>query len=143
MFTLTSLFQAVQEAIVDANRIVEKNAYDMLCDRYFTEKDGQYIPKTVNMVLPNVDKNGKIQQQPYDIPIFSLIKPHALSIDKLSMDFEVDLHSKEEEHIIASLPKGLFSSKRTSAKVKVTFKATEPQEGVMLLNDKVYKSFPQ
>ena len=46
-------------------------------------------------------------------------------------------------HIIASLPKGLFSSKRTSAKVKVTFKATEPQEGVMLLNDKVYKSFPQ
>jgi hypothetical protein len=59
------------------------------------------------------------------------------------MDFEVDLHTKEEEHIIASLPKGLFSSKRTSAKVKVTFKATEPQEGVMLLNDKVYKSFPQ
>ena len=30
MFTLTSLFQAVQEAIVDANRVVEKNAYDML-----------------------------------------------------------------------------------------------------------------
>jgi hypothetical protein len=143
MFTLTSLFEAVQEAIVEANRSVEQNTYDMLCERYFDKKNDKFIPKTMNMVLPNVDGSGKITNENYNIPIFSLVKPHSLSIDKISMDFEVDLYTKEEEHIIASLPKGMSSSKRTSAKVKVKFKTSEPQEGIMLLNDKVYKSFPQ
>ena len=107
------------------------------------KKNDKFIPKTMNMVLPNVDGSGKITNENYNIPIFSLVKPHSLSIDKISMDFEVDLYTKEEEHIIASLPKGMSSSKRTSAKVKVKFKTSEPQEGIMLLNDKVYKSFPQ
>ena len=143
-FSLKAVFEAVHQAVVDAGASVEKASWQSLCDRYFTQAaDGTYAPKTVRMTLPHVDQ-GQVTQQPYDLPLFALVRHHALSMDTLKVEFDVELRGLDntDDALMAAMPKG-FLSRTPTAKVSITFKGGDAHEGVMLLNDKILKSFPR
>lgn len=143
-FSLKAVFEAVHQAVVDAGASVEKASWQSLCDRYFTQgADGTYEPKTIRMTLPHVDK-GQVTQQPYDLPLFALVRHHALSMDTLKVEFDVELRGldKSDDALMAAMPKG-FLSRNPTAKVSIAFKGGDAHEGVMLLNDKILKSFPR
>lgn len=124
---------------------VERSTWKALCDRYFdVTAAGEYAPKVVRMILPNVEQ-GKVTQQPYDIPLFALVKHHSLGMDTLSVEFDVELRgldATDSDELMAAMPRGLLSRHR-NAKVCITFKGGDAHEGVMLLNDKILKSFPR
>ena len=143
-FSLKAVFEAVHQAVVDAAAAVENASWTSLRDRYFTQaEDGTYTPKTVRMTLPHADQ-GKVTQQPFDLPLFALTKHHSLAVDTMKVEFDVELRGldKPEDCLMAAMPRGLLSRNPT-AKVSITFKGGDAHEGVMLLNDKILKSFPR
>jgi len=143
-FSLKAVFESVHQAVVDAAASVENASWQSLCDRYFTQAaDGTYEPKTIRLTLPHVDQ-GQVAQKPYDIPLFALVKHHALAMDTLKVEFDVELRGldKPDDALMAAMPAG-FLSRNPTAKVSITFKGGDAHEGVMLLNDKILKSFPR
>lgn len=142
-FSLKAVFEAVHQAAVDAAAAVESASWDAIRDTYFTQADGAYTPKTIRMILPHVDQ-GNVTQQPYDLPLFALSKHHALSIDTMKIEFDVELRGldKPDASLIAAMPKS-FLSRNPIAKVSITFKGGDAQESVMMLNDKILQSFPR
>ena len=143
-FSLKAVFEAVHQAVVDAAGAVENASWTALCDRYFTQsEDGSYAPKTVRLNLPHAEQ-GQVTQQPYELPLFALTKHHSLAIDTLKVEFDVELRGldKPDDSLMAAMPRGLLSRNPT-AKVSITFKGGDAHEGVMLLNDKILKSFPR
>ena len=81
--------------------------------------------------------------------MFALVKHQAMTIDQLDMDFEVELHGLDQlqsegddEDVLSASTSGGAFSRKTIAKVHMTFKGEEPPEGIMRLNDKVLKIFP-
>ena len=143
-FSLKSVFEAVHQAVVDAAAAVENASWTSLRDRYFTQADdGTYTPKIVRMTLPHVDQ-GKVTQQPFDLPLFALTKHHSLAMDTMKVEFDIELRGldKPDDSLMAAMPRGLLSRGPT-AKVSITFKGGDAHEGVMLLNDKILKSFPR
>jgi hypothetical protein len=143
-FSLKSVFEAVHQAVVDAAAAVENASWTSLRDRYFTQADdGTYTPKIVRMTLPHVDQ-GQMTQQPFELPLFALTKHHSLAVDTMKVEFDVELRGldKPDDSLMAAMPRGLLSRNPT-AKVSITFKGGDAHEGVMLLNDKILKSFPR
>ena len=143
-FSLKAVFEAVHQAVVDAAAAVENASWTSLRDRYFTQaEDGTYAPKTVRMTLPHVDQ-GQMTQQPFEHPLFALTKHHSLAVDTMKVEFDVELRGLDnpDDSLMAAMPRGLLSRNPT-AKVSITFKGGDAHEGVMLLNDKILKSFPR
>ena len=157
-FPLQALFQAIHRAVMKATRVAQAASLNSLQKDYFDEvKDadgnptGQLAPKIMKMVLPH-QEGAEIKQAAFDVPMFALVKHQAMTIDTLEMEFEVELHGLEDlpsddddegAVLSASTSGGAFSSRKTIAKVHMTFKGEDPPEGVMRLNDKVLKTFPQ
>ena len=143
IFSLKSMFEAVQQSVADAATSVESSLWKSICDRYFTEKDGNLEPKTVRVMLPHVS-NGVIEHQPYEMPLFTLAKHSSLALEKLTVEFDVELRGPDQNDpgsFMASMPRGLFTRCPT-AKITIVLKGSDPVEGVMLLNDKILKAFP-
>ena len=90
IFSLKSMFESVQQSVADAATSVESSLWKSICDRYFTEKDGNLEPKTVRVMLPHVS-NGVIEHQPYEMPLFTLAKHSSLALEKLTVEFDVEL----------------------------------------------------
>ena len=155
-FPLQALFQAIHRAVVKATKVAQDASLRSLQKDYFTEihdesgnPTGRLKPKVMSMVLPH-QEGGEIVNTKFEVPLLALVKHQSMTIDTLEMDFEVELHGldalqtddQDEEVLSASTSGGTFSRK-TIAKVKMQFKGEEPPEGVMRLNDKVLKIFPQ
>lgn len=132
---------------------VETTVWENTASRYFeideSAADGSYKPKIVMLNLPSVEE-GVVKYTPYEIPLFTLVKPHNISLEEMTMEFEVELQSTSNNAMTVSLPRnisklsGLLSAGSNSkAKVMMKFKATDPQEGVMLINDKLMKVIPK
>ena len=156
-FPLQALFQAIHRAVMKATRVAQAASLNSLQKDYFEEvKDadgnptGELAPKVMTMVLPH-QEGSEIKQASFDVPMMALVKHQAMTIDTLEMEFEVELHgledlpadSDEGAVLSASTSGGAFSSRKTIAKVHMTFRGEDPPEGVMRLNDKVLKTFPQ
>jgi hypothetical protein len=141
-FSLTSLFSAVHEAIVTAAQDVEEGSWTTLKNRYFhPAEDGSLKPKTVRITLPHTE-NGQVTEASVEVPLFSLSSHRSLTVDELSLEFEVDLRKVENGKMIGSLSKRLLGGE-SKAKVEIKFKGAESSEGVMLINDKIHQSFPK
>ena len=152
-FPLQSLFQALHQAVSQAAHTAQQASLEMLTD-YFTEiKDadgnpsGVYVPRTMSLALPQHD-GDEIKHVKHDVPVFSLVKHQAMSLETLEMVFDVELHGLDDldkgdtcEDVAVSTPTGPFRRK-TMAKVTMTFKGSNPPEGTMRLNDKILKTFP-
>lgn len=157
-FALQALFQSLHRAVVQATRVAQEASLKSLRRDYFHQvKDeegnptGTWEPKTMKMVLPH-SEGGSVTPVEYEVPVFSLVKHQAMVIDTLRMEFEVELHgldsltvAEEDEDdgpaVAAATPAGTFSRK-SIAKVEMTFRGDDPPEGTMRLNDKILKTFP-
>ena len=154
-FPLQALFQSIHRAVVKATRVAQEASLRSIQKDYFTEvhdEDGKPTgvlrPKTVTMMLPH-QEGSEVKKVPYEVPMFALVKHQAMTIDQLDMDFEVELHGldqlqseDDDEDVLSASTSGGAFSRKTIAKVHMTFKGEEPPEGIMRLNDKVLKIFP-
>ncbi len=155
-FPLQALFQAIHRAVVQATRVAQEASLRSLRKDYFTEvhaedgsPTGKFKPKTMTMMLPHQEGN-EIKVEPFEVPVFALVKHQAMTIDTLEMEFEVELHGMnqlqtgdDDECVLSASTSGGAFGRKTMAKVHMTFKGDDPSEGVMRLNDKVLKTFPQ
>ena len=155
-FPLQALFQAIHRAVVQATRVAQEASLRSLQRDYFTElhgEDGQPTgklkPKTLAMMLPH-QEGEEIKPTVFEVPLLALVKHQAMTIDTLEMEFEVELHGLDqlqpqegEDAVLAASTAGGAFSRKTMAKVQMTFRGEDPPEGVMRLNDKVLKTFPQ
>ena len=141
-FSLKAMFSAVHEAVITAAQDIEQNTWWTLKDRYFDQQsEGNLVPKTVRMKLPHAE-HGKVTEALVDVPLFSLSKHHALVMDELNIEFEVDLRGMGDDGFVGSLSKKFLSGK-SMAKVQIKFKGADASEGIMLLNDKIHQTFPR
>ena len=96
------------------------------------------------------------------VPILSLVPMSSIKIDNMTMEFEVGLKGFMEDepkpttsrytpsdpeahhgpvHLdLGGISGGFFGGKKPSAKVKIEFKAGEPSEAIMRINDHLIKS---
>ena len=154
-FPLHALFQALHKAVIQATKVARETSIQSLKKDYFSQvhnedgtPTGVWKPKTLSLVLPTPE-GEEIKPVQYDVPLYSLVKHQSVALDTRKINFEVELHGLEElesegagsENMLASTPAGVFSRK-TMAKVEVTFKGEDPSEGMMRINDKILKTFP-
>ena len=156
VFPLHALFQALHKAVIHATKVAGESSLQSLKKDYFDpvlddagKPTGSLVPKTIELVLPTVE-NGDIKPVPYRVPLYSLVKHRSVAMDTMKIEFDVELHGfsdteEDADHadgqMLASTPSGVFSRK-TVAKVEVTFKGEDPAEGMLRLNDKILKTFP-
>lgn len=143
-FSLDSLFQAVYQSVVGATRAVQDTAWANIESQYFDKNaDGALTPKMVRISVPHVDQ-GSVVSKPVDVPLLALTKHQAITMDEMTMEFEVELRGvgQDDAQLSAVMPRGIWSRTPT-AKVTMKFKGAEPNEGLMLLNDKAHSVFPR
>lgn len=156
-FPLQALFQAIHRSVVKATRVAQDASLRSLQRDYFEEvvdgegnPTGEIAPKIIRMVLPH-HEGSEIKQAIYEVPLFSLVKHQAMSIAELDMEFEVELHGLDQlqepdgedgDILSASTSGGMWAGRKTIAKVQMKFRGEDAPEGVMRLNDKILKVFP-
>ena len=150
-FPLQSLLEALHQAVNQATNVAKESSLEGLKDFFYETHDdkgdptGEWKPKTIKLILPSAE-GSEIKSEAYEVPLYSLVNHQSMSIDELKMDFEVELLGLDNlpdsgtTHLMAS-PPGVFS-KKTIAKVEVTFKGGAASEGMMKINDKIIKTFP-
>lgn len=149
-FNLEHLFETLHGAVTSAVQSTENSVWESTANRYFEpDPAGGYRPKMITLNMPSV-VDGKIEYSSYEIPMFSLVKPTCIALDEMSMEFDVELQGQEKNAITAALPRNITNKDGSSsadvnsrAKLMMKFKATDPQEGVMLINDKLIKVIPR
>ena len=156
LFPRSSLFHALHSAVIEATKTARETGLAALKEDYFAqvhneagEPTGVWKAKTMTMTLPTQEK-GNVEQQQYDVPLFAMVKHQSVALDTLKLEFDVELHGLSptdddaesgSSYMVACTPTGAFSRK-TVAKVEVTFKGEDPCEGIMRINDKILKTFP-
>jgi hypothetical protein len=145
-FTLESMFEAVYKSVVDAVHTVQDASWENTKQQYFDQdSDGNLVPKTARMTLPHME-DGKLGLKAFDIPLLTLAKHQTITVDEMTMAFDVELRSLDkadkEQGLLAAMPRG-FISRYPTAKVTIKFKGGEPCEGLMLLNDKAHSVLPR
>jgi len=143
-FALDALFRAVYQSVVEATHAVQDRAWESMEGQYFDKaEDGTLSPKMVRISVPHVDQ-GRVETKPLDVPLIALTKHQAITMDEMTMEFEVELRSLKEDDasLAAVMPRGVWSRNPT-AKVTIKFKGSDPSEGLMLLNDKAHSMFPR
>ncbi len=129
---LESVFNALYDAVVSAQRAVEFQHLNAINEHYF-DKDGN--AKTISLNLPN--EAGKMQIQ--DIPLLTLTRNDSLSIDEVEVKMHVELGDGDDDGILSSLTRR--HDKRTSmAEMTIKFKGTAPPEGLARIDDKLIKT---
>ena len=149
-FDLESLFESIHTAVTGAVQTTETALWENTAKRYFEEdSEGGYRPKMITLDLPSVD-NNQLTFSTYQIPLFSLVKPTNVTMEEMSIEFDIELQGAEESAILAALPRNITkkdgspsADSNSRAKLSMKFKATDPQEGVMLINDKLIKVIPR
>ena len=147
---LDELLGGLHDAVVSAQRLVEKQHIDMV-DLYFDDETGQ--PLTMEMEIPSSHPDKKSEH--LSVPLFTMAPLSSIKIKELEMKFKVKL--SEQLDTISELTKSMKSEDEdiraggisidmnninpdTMAEIKVTFEGTNPPEGVMRINDQLVKT---
>ncbi len=151
-YPLQALLEALHQAVSKATNVAKESSLEGLREYFYEVFDeggkptGVFKPKTISLSLPCVE-GTEIKDVTYDVPLYSLVNHQSMTIEELKMDFEVELlglnnldKAEEESRLMACAPGVL--SKKTIAKVEVTFKGGDASEGMMKINDQIIKTFP-
>ena len=147
---LDELLGGLHDAVVSAQRLVEKQHIDMV-DLYFDDETGQ--PLTMEMKIPSAHPDKDFEH--ISVPLFTLAPLSSIKIKELEMDFKVKL--SEQMDTISELTKSMRSEDEdikaggisidmnnvnpdTMANIKIKFEGTDPPEGVMRINDQLVKT---
>jgi hypothetical protein len=130
---LESVFNALYDAVVSAQRAVELQHLNAINEYYF-DKDGN--PKTIALNLPS--ESGKMQLQ--DIPLLTLTRNDSLAIDTVKVKMSVELGDDEEDDGILSSLTRRHDKRSSMAEMTIKFKGTAPPEGLARIDDKLIKT---
>jgi|TARA_B110000211_G_scaffold42834_1_gene44657 hypothetical protein len=141
------MFEALHGAVTNAVHTVEDTVWENTRNQYFIvdEETGEYSPKMIKINLPRVE-NGAVTKETYEIPALALVKQNSVALKELSIEFDLELHDKIENSLLANLPKNVNATgekTQTRAKLIMKFKSDAPPEGIMLINDALTKSIPR
>ena len=147
---LDELLGGLHDAVVSAQRLVEKQHIDMV-DLYFDDETGQ--PLTMDMKIPSAHPDKQFEK--ISVPLFTLAPLSSIKIKELEMKFKVKLG--EQLDTISELTKSMKSEDEpvkaggisidmnnknpdSMAEIKIIFEGGEAPEGVMRINDQLVKT---
>ena len=146
---LDELLAGLNEAVISAQRIAEKQHIDMV-DLYFDDDTGE--PITMDLKIPSVhpDKEYEILR----VPLITMTPISSIKIKELNMKFKVKLGKQVDTPSNLTQQIGTDSNQTTGAlsidmdstdtsnmaEVEVKFEGTEPPEGVARINDQLIKT---
>ena len=147
---LDELLGGLHDAVVSAQRLVEKQHIDMV-DLYFDDETGQ--PLTMEMKIPSAHPDKDFEN--VSVPLFTLAPLSSIKIKELEMDFKVKL--SEQLDTVSELAQSMKHEDEsatvggvgvdmnnvnpdTMANIKIKFEGTDPPEGLMRINDQLVKT---
>ena len=147
---LDELLGGLHDAVVSAQRLVEKQHIDMV-DLYFDDETGQ--PLTMDMKIPSAHPDKDFEN--LSVPLFTMAPLSSIKIKELEMKFKVKL--SEQMDTVSELTKSMrhedepttvggvgidmnSTNPDTMAEIKITFEGSDAPEGVMRINDQLVKT---
>ena len=147
---LDELLAGLNEAVISAQRIAEKQHIDMV-DLYFDDETGQ--PLTMDMEIPSAHPDKKSEH--LSVPLFTMAPISSIKIKELEMKFKVKLG--EQLETLSELTKSMKpeddpvkaggisidmnnTNPDSMAEIKIIFEGGEAPEGVMRINDQLVKT---
>jgi hypothetical protein len=158
MVTLKSFISAIQQAIINANDVLQKKNDKDLIERYFTKLSNnikpetgkelapyegeKYVANTVTLEysVPTIDNAGRIlaQKSEIKVPLITLVPLQLPQIEKivLTSNFQIESVNGEVEIDFAKPRSGLFKKQKSNqCKLEITIKAQEAPDGLKILVD--------
>ena len=147
---LDELLGGLHDAVVSAQRLVEKQHIDMV-DLYFDDETSQ--PLTMEMKIPSAHPDKDFEN--LSVPLLTMAPLSSIKIKELEMKFKVKL--SEQLDTVSELAQSMKhededanvggvgidmnnTNPDTMAEIKLTFTGEEAPEGVMRINDQLVKT---
>jgi|TARA_A100001391_G_scaffold153779_1_gene111620 hypothetical protein len=159
--SLDDIVHSIQSAVVAATDMAERHELDSIMNQEFWElkvdeegnpvKDESgrdvYSPKMVTMEIP-MWEDGVLTKKNIPVPLQSLTTGQSLRVDKLEVEMSVEISGlesgkKKGRLMVRPCPNtSWFQKESNTAKLKLTFKGSEPPEGYARIDDQLIKLLP-
>lgn len=158
--SLDQLVGALNQAVVEAQRMAEVQHLALMEDFFETDAEGVKTAKSVQVGVPSLTSDTP-QTDVIDVPLLSLVPLSSLTIKDLSLSFRARIMAAEEDEnaeskdsaksalggttsrsLILDLKAPRMMSNPIFADVQVTFQASDPPEGLVRINDRILKQIP-
>ena len=146
---LDELLAGLNEAVISAQRIAEKQHIDMV-DLYFDDDTGE--PITMDLKIPSTHPEKEYEF--LKVPLITMTPISSIKIKELNMKFKVKLGKQVDTPSNLTQQMGTDSTQATGAlsvdmdsidtdnmaEVEVKFEGTSPPEGIARINDHLIKT---
>ena len=146
---LDELLGGLHDAVVSAQRLVEKQHIDMV-DLYFDDDTGE--PITMDLKIPSTHPEKEYEF--LKVPLITMTPISSIKIKELIMKFKVKLGKQVDTTSNLTQQIGTDSTQTTGAlsidmdstdtenmaEVEVKFEGTTPPEGIARINDQLIKT---
>ena len=146
---LDELLAGLNEAVISAQRIAEKQHIDMV-DLYFDDDTGE--PITMDLKIPSTHPEKEYEF--LKVPLITMTPISSIKIKELNMKFKVKLGKQVDTTSNLTQQIGTDSTQTTGAlsidmdsvdtdnmaEVEVKFEGTDPPEGIARINDHLIKT---
>ena len=160
--SLDDIVHSIQSAVMAATDIAERHELDSIMNQEFweikTDAAGEplndehgrpiYVPRMVVMEIPSWE-DGELVQRRVPVPLQSLTTGQSLQVDTLEVEMAVEISGLTADKKCGKLmvrpcphKSSWFQKERNTAKLKLTFRGTEPPEGYARIDDQLVKLLP-
>ena len=160
--SLDDIVHSIQSAVIAATDIAERHELDSITNEEFwelkvdekgepvTDDDGRHIyaPRMVVMEIPTWE-DGVLVQKRISVPLQSLTTGQSLRVDTLEVEMSVEISGLTADQKKGKLMvrpcatnPSWFKKESNAAKIKLTFKGSEPPEGYARIDDQLIKLLP-
>lgn len=159
--SLDDIVHSIQSAVMAATDIAERHELDSIMNQEFWElklddkgnpvKDDNgrdiYVPRMVTMEIPTWEDGSLVKRQ-VPVPLQSLTTGQSLRVDTLEVEMSVEISGLESSKangklMVRPCPNtAWFKKQNNAAKLKLTFKGSEPPEGYARIDDQLIKLLP-
>ena len=160
--SLDDIVHSIQSAVIAATDIAERHELDSITNQEFwelkldekgepvTDDDGRpiYAPRMVILELPTWE-DGVLVRKRVPVPIQSLTTGQSLRVDTLEVEMSVEISGLTADQKKGKLMvrpcatnPSWFKKESNAAKIKLTFKGSEPPEGYARIDDQLIKLLP-
>ena len=159
--SLDDIVHSIQSAVIAATDIAERHELDSIMNEEFWElkidnegnpikdENGRdvYAPRMVTMEIP-MWEDGNLTKKNIPVPLQSLTTGQSLRVDTLEVEMSVEISGLTEDKKKGKLmvrpcaSTSWFKKESNTAKLKLTFKGSEPPEGYARIDDQLVKLLP-
>jgi len=159
--SLDDIVHSIQSAVIAATDIAERHELDSITNQEFwelkTDDSGEplndehgrpiYVPRMVVMELPTWE-DGVLVHKRVPVPLQSLTTGQSLRVDTLEVEMSVEIsgltadNKKGRLMVRPCATTSWFKKESNTAKLKLTFKGSEPPEGYARIDDQLVKLIP-